>query len=228
VCTELLRSLRLAQGRLLSEDEDDDLHALLGLKRATPRIRVRLLCPTLRRHVGGLEDIELPVAQLATLEIAPRTVLIVENLATGQALPDMTGTVAVMRLGAAVKLVGELPWLKQADCLYWGDLDTFGFEILHRARRVVPHLRSVLMDSTTLLDHRSLWVHERTQATDLELPLLTIDEREVFEGLRGNRWGENLRLEQERIPWALAMNVLAAATGGARSAQALGLIPSIP
>jgi hypothetical protein len=210
VCTELLRSLRLAQGRLC---EDGDLHALLGLKRSAARIRVRLLCPSLRRLVGGLEDMELPVAQLAALDIAPRTVLIAENLETGQALPDMAGTVAVMKLGAAVKLIAELPWITRATCLYWGDIDTFGFEILHRARCVVPHLRSVLMDSTTLLDHRALWVNEPTQATGLELPLLTADEREVFEGLRANRWGENLRLEQERIPWTMAMNVLLAATG---------------
>jgi hypothetical protein len=168
--------------------------------------------------VGGLEDFELPVAQLAALDIAPRTVLIVENLDTGLALPDMAGTVAVMRLGAAVKLVAELPWITRADCLYWGDIDTFGFEILHRARCVVPHLRSVLMDSTTLLECRSLWVNEQTQTTGLELPLLTIDEREVFDGLRTNRWGESLRLEQERIPWTTAMNVLFAATGSAGTA----------
>ena len=215
VCTELLRSLRLAQG---TRCEDHDLHALLGLKRPAPRIRVRLLCPTLRRHVGGLEDFELPVAQLAALDIAPRTVLIVENLDTGLALPDMAGTVAVMRLGAAVKLVAELPWITRADCLYWGDIDTFGFEILHRARCVVPHLRSVLMDSTTFLEYRSLWVNEQTQTTGLELPLLTIDEREVFDGLRTNRWGECLRLEQERIPWTMAMNVLFAAAGSAGTA----------
>ena len=215
VCTELLRSLRLAQGKLC---EDYDLHALLGLKRPAPRIRVRLLCPTLRRHVGGLEDIELPVAQLAALDIAPRTVLIVENLDTGLALPDMAGTVAVMRLGAAVKLVADLPWITRAECLYWGDIDTFGFEILHRARCVVPQLRSVLMDSATLLDHRSLWVNEQTQATGLELPLLTVEEREVFDGLRANRWGGNLRLEQERIPWTMAMRVLLAATGSAGTA----------
>lgn len=209
VCTELLRSLRPAQGELC---EGSDLHALLGLKRSSPRIRVRLLCPALRRRVGGLEDIEVPVAQLAALDIAPRTVLIVENLESGLALTDMVGVVAVMKLGAAVKLVAELPWVTRAHCFYWGDIDTFGFEILNRARGVLPHLQSVLMDSKTLLDHRSLCVNEQTQVACLELPLLTIEEREVFEGLRIDRWGERLRLEQERIPWATALSRLFAAT----------------
>ena len=50
--------------------------------------------------------------------IGQRTVLIVENLETGLALPDMPGVVAVMKLGAAGKLVAALPWLAEARCLY--------------------------------------------------------------------------------------------------------------
>jgi len=211
VCTELLRSLRPAQGEVCV---GSDLHALLGLKRPSPRIRVRLLCPALRQRVGGLADIEAPVAQLAALDIAPRTVVIVENLESGLALTDMVGVVAVMKLGAAVKLVAELPWVTRAHCLYWGDIDTFGFEILNRARGVLPHVQSVLMDSTTLLEHRSLCVSEQTQLVSLELPLLTVEEREAFEGLRNDRWGQRLRLEQERLPWPTVLDRLVAAASG--------------
>lgn len=205
VVTELLRSLRPAR---CDPGDDSDLHALLGLRRPSARIRVRLLCPALRRCVGGLEDLELPVEQLAKLNIQPRIVLIVENLDTGLALPDMAGVMAVMKLGAAVKLVAQLPWMRQAQCLYWGDIDTFGFEILNRARSVLPHVRSVLMDAGTLLGHRSLCVREPAQVSAPEMPLLTRDEHEVFDGLRGDRWGERLRLEQERIPWQTAIHRL--------------------
>ena len=102
----------------------------------------------------------------------------------------------------------------RAECLYWGDIDTFGFEILNRARSVLPHLRSVLMDAGTLLDHRSLCVHETAQVSASELPLLTREEHEVFDGLRGDRWGERLRLEQERIPWPTADQRLLSEVGG--------------
>lgn len=210
VVTELLRATRQAGG---DAGVGSDLSALLGLRRVEARIRVRLLCPSLRQRTGGLEDLELPVLQLAGLDIAPRTVLIVENLETGLALPDLPGVLAVMKLGAAVKLVAQLPWMRQAQCLYWGDIDTFGFEILNRARRVLPHVRSVLMDVDTLLGHRSLWVREPAQVSAPEMPLLTRDEHEVFDGLRGDRWGERLRLEQERIPWQTALHRLLSALG---------------
>lgn len=207
VVTELLRSLRA-----VNADPGDaaDLHALLGLRRAEARIRVRLLCPTLRHAVGGLEDLELPVEQLARLGIQPHTVLIVENLETGLALPDLPGVVVVMKLGAAVRLVAGLPWVGAARCLYWGDIDTFGFEILNRARSVLPQLQSVLMDVKTLLDHQSLCVPEPTQSNPTVLPLLTAPEAEVYEGLHSGRWGTRLRLEQERVPWAVALEHLRA------------------
>jgi hypothetical protein len=214
VVTELLRSLRAASG---NPGDAADLHALLGLRRSEARIRIRLLCPTLRHCVGGLEDLELPVEQLARLGIQPRTVLIVENLETGLALPNMPGVVAVMKLGAAVKLVAGVPWVNTAHCLYWGDIDTFGFEILNRARSVVPQLQSVLMDVQTLLDHQSLCVPEPTQSNTLVLPLLTAQEAEVFEGLRSGRWGARLRLEQERIPWAAALERVRTAINATRA-----------
>jgi hypothetical protein len=118
------------------------------------------------------------------------------------------GLVAVMRLGAAVRVLGDIPWVTRARCFYWGDIDTFGFEILNRARSVLPDVQSVLMSADTLLDQQALCVTEPTQVTASELPLLDEHEREVFDGLRSNRWGTALRLEQERIAWAVALREL--------------------
>ena len=220
VVTELLRALR-ASGR---EGHDgsaagDDLATILGLRRVEARLRVRLLCPLLRQRVGGLEDLELPVSQLAALDISPSTVLIVENLETGLALPDVPGAVVLMKLGAAVKLVARLPWVHRARCLYWGDIDTFGFEILNRARSVLPNLGSALMDVGTLLAHQSLCVCEPKQVATPVLQHLKPDEHEVYDGLRSNRWGERLRLEQERIPWQFAMDRLWIGTGDSSTGQ---------
>jgi hypothetical protein len=41
-----------------------------------------------------------------------------------------------------------------------------------------------------------------------ELALLTKSEREVFEGLRNGTWGSQLRLEQERISWQKALEII--------------------
>jgi hypothetical protein len=199
----LLRALRAAA----SEDESD-FHELCGLRKPAHRVRVRLLCPALRTAVGGLCDIEAPIGELAKLPIAPEAVVIVENLETGLAFPNISSVAVVMGLGNAVSALSMLSWLLEANAVYWGDIDTHGFAILDRARRAVPHLRSVLMDEATLHSHRTLWVQEASQCPNVPLEALTAEERSCYENLRAHTWGQRVRLEQERLGWREAMEVL--------------------
>ena len=60
------------------------------------------------------------------------------------------------------------------------------------------------MDAVTLAAHRDLCGTEPTPARG-ELPLLTPEEQRVLDLLRD---GGNLRLEQERIGWAYALERL--------------------
>jgi hypothetical protein len=174
--------------------------AVCELWEVPPKLRVRLLAPELRAVVGGLRDLEAPVEQLAALALRPRGVLVVENLASAQALGDLPGVVVVAGLGASVTLVSRLDWARGVPWGYWGDLDTHGFAILDRARAVDAEIQSLLMDTGTLLAHRDLWGTEPSQHT-AGLTHLTPPEREVYEGLRSHRWGDRVRLEQERIDW---------------------------
>lgn len=210
----LLRSLREVS------EEESDFYRLFGLRKPAHRVRIRALCPALRQAIGGLCDIEAPVAEIAALPISPRAVVVVENLETGLALPDLPDTMVVMRLGNAVGAAGALPWLVGAEVvLYWGDIDTHGFAILNRARRAVPHLRSVLMDEETLLSHRALWVEEEAQCPNVPLDALTAEEQSVYENLRASAWGPRIRMEQERLGWADAIAVLMRALYGDVSSQ---------
>lgn len=189
-------------------DEGGDFHALVGLKKPAHRVRIRLLCPTLRSLVGGLGDIEAPVGELGRLPISPVAVVIVENLETGLALPDVANTVLVMKLGNAVSVLEALPWLRTAEVLYWGDIDTHGFAILGRARKTVPHIRSVLMDEATLLAHQPLWVQEPVLCSNLLFEGLTVDEKSTYDHLRVGTWGARIRLEQERLDWTSSLQTL--------------------
>lgn len=198
--------------QLRGADLPGDFYDVCGLLRPPHRIRIRVLCPELRRTVGGLKDIEAPLVELGALTIAPRILLIVENLETGLALPDIPGVVAFMKLGNAVSTLAEVPWAHGCRGIYWGDLDTHGLAILNRARGVFPGLESLLMDENTLTAHRALCVEEPVQCTESDLPYLTDSERSVFEGLRAGRWGSQLRLEQERIPWQYAVQRIESAT----------------
>lgn len=195
-------------------DQAGDFYELCGLSRAPRRLRVRLLCPSLRRAVGGLRDIEAPVDEIAGLPIQPACTLIVENLETGIALPDLPGCTAFMKLGNGVGVLERVLWIRAARALYWGDLDTHGFAILSQARAALPALTSVLMDEATLLQHRPLWGREVTPYHGADVPFLTSEERAVFDGLRGNVWRQAVRLEQERIPWEYALAALRAAMMG--------------
>ncbi len=179
---------------------------LCGLLAPAARIRLIVLDQQLRDAVGGLRDIQAPQSDLATLKWAPRTTLFVENLACAYSLPDLESTVAVVGLGRAISLAAALPWIHRTRTLYWGDLDTHGFEILSLARVSFPGARSVLMDSLTLQRYRSRWVPEAAPNRQADRSLLLPDECELYEALLANAWpgwkGEQgARLEQERLDW---------------------------
>lgn len=190
------------------EADSADPYAMCGLKRPPTTIRVRALDPALRAQVGNLGDITAPVEMIAQLTWQPVCVIIVENLQTGLALVDLPGTVAVIGLGYAVDLLAQLSWATNSTCWYWGDIDTHGYAILHRARNVLPHLRSVMMDLETLHQFHDLWSHESVRASAEELPTLTMEERYVYDALRRQTWGLGVRLEQERIAWGYAWSKL--------------------
>jgi len=115
-----------------------------------------------------------------------------------------------MALGYGVEVLGNIPWLHHARCIYWGDIDTHGFAILNRARTYLPSLETVLMDKQTLLAHRDLWVQEKEQSASFDLSLLTNEEQELFLSLKNNVWGQQVRLEQERICWDTARKAIQA------------------
>lgn len=206
VVTPLLRALR-------GVVQDVDFYALCGLKRPAHRLRMRLLCPQLQAQVGGLEDIEAPLSQVAGLPITPRAVIVVENLETGLALPHMQGVAVFMRLGNAVSVLTQIPWLEQVPIVYWGDIDTYGFAILSRAREALPQVQSVLMNKATLLSHQRLWSHEASQCPDKPFSNLTEQESAIYQELRAQTLGAGVRLEQERIDLREALIALAAAVG---------------
>ena len=194
----------------IQEDSSSELdfYQRCGLKAPPLLVRMRVLDQALRARVGGVGDITAPVEDLAGLNLPVSHVFIVENLQTGLAMSDMPGAVVFMRLGYNVDVLARFPWLACAKCIYWGDLDTHGFAILHRARSYIPELQSVLMDEGTLLQHKALWVDESAQHPSTELTLLTEQEQQLYRDLKQQRWGQNVRLEQERIDWAAAWSSL--------------------
>src|SRR5690606_29033953 len=122
--------------------------------------------------------------------------------------PELPDAVVLMRMGYAVEALSEIPWLKGAECVYWGDIDTHGFAILSRVRARLPDVRSMLMDEDTLLHHRMFWGREEQQHSATELPHLLHTELAVYRALKTQHWGFNVRLEQEQIDWTAVETTL--------------------
>jgi hypothetical protein len=57
------------------------------------------------------------------------------------------------------------------------------------------------MDEETLLAHRGQWVREEVQAT-APLSHLTAGESSLHQALLANKYGDRIRLEQERVQYS--------------------------
>lgn len=156
----------------------------------------------------GLSELTLRTEELATLELKARTVFVVENEISYLAFPRLPGAIVIFGSGFALGTLADVPWLSDRELVYWGDLDTHGFDILHRLRSRFPSVRSMLMDETTLLGHRRHWVHEPSPTTR-PLPRLLPDEQATYQALVEDRFGPAVRLEQERVRFSLVERALA-------------------
>lgn len=202
VITNFLNAIKSA------DDTQKNFYALTGLKNEPQLIRMRILDANFRYQLAGLSDIYASIAEIAQLKLPVQKVYIVENLRTGLAFDDIPGALVFMGLGYGALQLSEIPWIKIARCYYWGDLDTHGFDILSQMRKRIPQLQSLLMDQETLLKAKSFWGEEKERCYIKELAYLTAPEQTVYINLRDNAWGYHIRLEQERIFWQDAWQVL--------------------
>lgn len=178
------------------------------------RIRFRTLDPALT--IMGLSDMEIPETDFHHLPVTPDTVFIVENEISGLSFPPVPGALVIFGLGYGLAALSDARWMDRLPIWYWGDIDTHGFAMLDRIRHHFPDTRSFLMDEDTLLSHKAFWGREPSPLSR-DLPLLTADEARVYDALRRNRHAAHLRLEQERISFAMVRRAVeqirAAGTG---------------
>ena len=163
--------------------------------------------------LGNARDVTVTAGAFSTLSLPVRKVLITENLVNFLALPERRDTLAIYGGGYGFSSLRDAEWLRDCEVLYWGDLDTHGFQILDQLRAVHPHVASVLMDEATLLAHQDVWGTEPSPSKS-GLGRLTADEAGLYEGLVKDTYGPAVRLEQELIRWDWALERLAAVPPG--------------
>jgi hypothetical protein len=173
---------------------------------------MRLLC-------GADQDFTLSRECLRTLDGDPRfrgrirRVFIIENEINFLSFMDVRASLVLFGQGCGFESLAEIPWLADLPLYYWVDIDTHGFADLDQLRARLPHVRSLLMEESTLLAHREFWACEPApQKRDLHR--LTIPEAHLYDDLRENRFGERVRLEQERVDFGRLRDAVAAIAGG--------------
>lgn len=171
-----------------------------GFRHDPPGVRFRWLDPLLAPM--GIRDMQIPLDEFSRLDPPAERIFITENKVNFLAFPELPKGLVIFGQGYAIQSLARIAWLSEKTLYYWGDIDTHGFEILSQLRAAHGNVRSLLMDEATLLAHRESWAREPEGARILVEPSsLTRAEGEVYRGLKEGRWGDCLRLEQERIAY---------------------------
>jgi len=177
-------------------------------------LRLRPLDADIRLlHADASQDVVMTAQAFSRLEQAVQVkikrIFMVENEINYLAFPNVADAIVLFGSGYGFETLKQAKWMHQCDLCYWGDLDTHGFAILNQLRAQLPHVRSLLMDRQTLLSHQAVWGFEPKQEKR-ELTHLTRDEADLYDDLRCNRLGEQVRLEQERVGFShlqVAVNI---------------------
>lgn len=188
---------------------DHGFERRFGLRYEEPQIRFRLLDPQLAAEFAGASDITLTLSDFARLDLLLDRIFITENKINGLAFPSVRSSLVIFGLGYGVQLLKDITWLSACQINYWGDIDSHGFAMLSQLRSYFPKTKALLMDETTLLACRSLWGTESADTAHKaeQLPNLHENEQLLYQQLK-DHWQPCLRLEQERIPFALLAEIV--------------------
>jgi len=134
-------------------DAIDSLGAWLGASPTpTGSLIVRILDPILASAFCHATTFWVSSAELRRMHLPARRLIVVENMQSALALPAAEQTIAIGSSGRDLSWL-DPAWTAGRSCVYWGDLDTWGFHLLDVARRQHPDLPSMMMDIATLEAH---------------------------------------------------------------------------
>ena len=170
------------------------------LKFDEPIVRFRILDHSIsHQSLANIDDISIPVSQFKQLALPVQRVYVVENKINMLSFPMVEKSIVIWGHGFGVEAICDVDWLKDKDIFYWGDLDAQGFQILSLLRNHYGQVKSFMMDRPTFDE---FFEGDKGTPTNVEKDLcLTPEEREMFLYLKEN----NLRLEQEKIPYEYAL-----------------------
>ena len=159
-----------------------------------PNVGVRVLDEQLGWY--GVTKFFLSVDEAAKCRLPVRRVFITENKVNGYRLPMMAGSMVLFGMGyGVVELARKAVWLRDIEVIYWGDLDSNGFDILSQLRAELPGVKSMLMMPELWARYPEAVVADEGDCQRIP-DRLTVREKQAWAMGREH----HARLEQERIP----------------------------
>jgi hypothetical protein len=199
VLSELLDHCLPAEAIDLSARGASQFERRFGFLDKPVRVRLRVLDPRQALLASGTDqDVTITGDTFARLAPSASRVFFTENEINFLAFPLMSDSLVIFGSGYGFDVLTGAGWLHQREIYYWGDIDTHGFAILDQLRAQFAHVQSFLMDRSTLLAHKNLWVDEQ-KPSNRELSRLNADEKSLHDDLLHDRLGRSVRLEQERV-----------------------------
>lgn len=188
----------------------------LGLVHRPRTVMFTYLDPDHRRAGGRLHD-SVTSGDVHEPEYEPSVIVVSENKDTAQFFPPTRGGIAVQGGGSrGAQAWADMDWIRRCpQVIYWGDMDASGLEILHQVRSAGLPVTSMLMDVATFdrfarfaspTDARGQAMTWQPRKT---LTLLTPAEQDLYDRLTDPAWPGPWRVEQERLPLAVAAQALA-------------------
>jgi hypothetical protein len=190
-----------------------ELAGVHDLRLAPPhpaRLHFTYLDPEHRRSGGRVHD-SATVGDAVTLAYLPDVVIISENKDTAIHFLPLPGAVSVEGVGRGGATAAAFTWLVSAPLIiYWGDMDADGLEILDGFRAAGVPAHSILMDLAAYEAWEPFGTNTDVKGRLLEgrerrhVPHLTPAEAHLYAQLTSPDWTRPRRIEQERIPLAVA------------------------
>jgi hypothetical protein len=147
-------------------------------------------------------------------------VVITENKDTAIHFPPLPGGISIEGDGCGAEAAAAFAWITACPRLiYWGDMDADGLEIVDQYRRAGVPASTILMDLETFGTYERFGSTtdkhgvELTASVPKNLLTLTNNERALYENLTDPGWVRIRRIEQERIPLAVALAAVLSCAG---------------
>lgn len=162
---------------------------------ADPQNQHWLLIVPLDPSLLPFKQLRLRSSELQTTPLPGSHIIIVENERCWHQLPALANTIAILGTGRDLTWL-DAKWLDNKHLAYWGDIDTWGLQLLSDARQHQPELAALLMTQTIFDSHSEQTVVEPETAGETPPANCSPDEQALYRYLLRQKHG---RLEQEFI-----------------------------